>query len=393
LQDKGYNLELREGGLLLVKDVPYVTERIEVKWGVLISQLNLAGNCTQYVKGTGSLHTVLWQGEAPCRANGQRLGFVDGGPNSHRVREDLTAQYQFSSKPPGDYDDYFHKMDTYIGLISGPATELEGATAQSWPVVPLTDEESVFKYADTASTRAGIAHLSGKLKKGKVGIIGAGGTASYILDFLCKTPVPEIHLYDGDRFFTHNAFRAPGAPSLEELEEPPLKVEYLTKKYSEMRRGIVPHPYYVTKENVAELEQFEFVFIAMDKAGQKRPILEALQTFGIPFADVGMDLHRAEDDSPIGGGMRVTTSSKEKSSHVWEYGRIPIADGEAAGKVNEYVTNIQVAELNAMNAALAVIKWKKMLGYYADFRHEHFTAFSLESNAMVNQDCPSSDDE
>jgi hypothetical protein len=46
-----------------------------------------------------------------------------------------------------------------------------------------------------------------------------------------------------------------------------------------------------------------------------------------------------------------------------------------------------------MNAALAVIKWKKMLGYYADFRHEHFTAFSLESNAMVNQDCPSSDDE
>jgi hypothetical protein len=392
LQDKGYNLEVREGGVLLVKDVPYVTEKIEVKWGVLVSHLNLAGNRTQYVKGSGSLHTVFWQGEAPCHTNGQRLGFVDGGPSSHKVKEDLTAQYQFSSKPPGDYEDYFHKMNTYIGLISGPATELEGVTAQAWPVVSLTEEESVFKYADTASTRAGISHLSGKLKKGKVGIIGAGGTASYILDFLCKTPVAEIHLYDGDRFFTHNAFRAPGAPSLEELEERPLKVEYLTKKYSQMRRGIVPHPYYVTKENLAELQQFEFVFIAMDKAGQKRPILVTLQELGIPFADVGMDLNLAEADSAIGGGMRVTTSSKEKSNHVWEYGRIPMAEGEEAGKVNEYVTNIQIAELNAMNAALAVIKWKKLLGYYADFRHEHFTAYSLGPNGLINQDRPSTDD-
>jgi tRNA A37 threonylcarbamoyladenosine dehydratase len=47
----------------------------------------------------------------------------------------------------------------------------------------------------------------------------AGGTGSYVLDFVAKTPVKEIHLFDGDIFDQHNAFRAPGAPSGEELEQ------------------------------------------------------------------------------------------------------------------------------------------------------------------------------
>jgi hypothetical protein len=99
-----------------------------------------------------------------------------------------------------------------------------------------------------------------------------------------------------------------------------------------------------------------------------------------------MDLHLAEDASAIGGGMRVTTSSSEKRDHVWDYARIPMADGEASGKVNEYITNVQIAELNARNAADAVIRWKKLWGYYADQRHEHFSSYSLGTNGLVNAD-------
>ena len=51
----------------------------------------------------------------------------------------------------------------------------------------------------------------------KIIILGLGGTGSYILDLVAKTPVKEIHLYDGDTFYQHNAFRSPGAPSSDEL--------------------------------------------------------------------------------------------------------------------------------------------------------------------------------
>ena len=58
-----------------------------------------------------------------------------------------------------------------------------------------------------------------KLMNHKVAIIGLGGTGSYILDMLAKTPVSEIHLFDGDDFLTHNAFRSPGAASLDDLSK------------------------------------------------------------------------------------------------------------------------------------------------------------------------------
>jgi len=41
------------------------------------------------------------------------------------------------------------------------------------------------------------------------------------LDFIAKTPVREIRIIDGDEFLQHNAFRAPGAPTLDELRELP----------------------------------------------------------------------------------------------------------------------------------------------------------------------------
>src|SRR5438445_712509 len=73
----------------------------------------------------------------------------------------------------------------------------------------------------------------------KVVIIGLGGTGSYILDLVAKTPVQAIHLYDGDVMLTHNAFRSPGAPTIEELEKRLRKVDYLEAKYDAMHRQVI----------------------------------------------------------------------------------------------------------------------------------------------------------
>ena len=78
------------------------------------------------------------------------------------------------------------------------------------------------------------------------------------MDFVAKTPVKEIHLYDGDEFLQHNAFRSPGAPSGEELGEKLHKTVYFERLYSKMRRRIYSHPVYIEQSNVDELRQMDF---------------------------------------------------------------------------------------------------------------------------------------
>ena len=40
----------------------------------------------------------------------------------------------------------------------------------------------------------------------------------------------------------------------------------------------------------------------------------------------------------------------------------------------------------ALNAALAVIKWKKLCGYYHDVTKEHWCAYTIRSNQLVSED-------
>jgi hypothetical protein len=165
------------------------------------------------------------------------------------------VSFTFSSKPSAGYPDYYEKITTYVGLLGAPAHAIDAsATAMTFRVVESTDEDSIFKYADTASSRAGISAVTAKLRGHRIGIVGVGGTGSYVLDLVAKTPVAEIHLFDGDAFLQHNAFRAPGAPSLEDLERRDNKAEYFTEQYSRMRHGIIPHREGLTTANRHRLE-------------------------------------------------------------------------------------------------------------------------------------------
>jgi tRNA A37 threonylcarbamoyladenosine dehydratase len=48
--------------------------------------------------------------------------------------------------------------------------------------------DSVFKLHDTLTSRAEIGDLAAVFKDEVVAIIGLGGTGSYLLDFMAKTP-------------------------------------------------------------------------------------------------------------------------------------------------------------------------------------------------------------
>ena len=377
LQDEGYDIEIKSN-YLLIKNIPYVNSEKVILFGTLVSELSLAGDKT--IKP--NTHVVYFSGEHPCNKDGSKMVKIQHQSGKKQFDLDILTHHSFSSKPSGNYKDYYHKMTTYIAIISSPAHSIDpNVTAKTFPVIQSKDGESVFRYRDTASSRAAINLVTRKLELGKVGIIGLGGTGSYILDLLAKTPVKEICIFDGDKFSQHNAFRAPGAPSVDELKEEPKKVICLKNIYSKMHRNIVAHDFHINESNIGLLRDMDFIFLCLDRGEIKRPIIEKLELFGIPFIDVGMGVNLV--DNTLYGLLRVTTSTNNSREQTSSKNRIPFSDGDEA---NEYSKNIQIADLNALNAALAVIKWKKIFGFYKDLENEHFSVYITDGNTLINED-------
>jgi len=356
-------------------DVPYVNAAGVVRYGTLVSTLEMTND--QTVRPTQ--HVVYFAGEHPCDRHGAELVRIKHSSQRQTLADRITVDHSFSSKPENGYTDYYDKMTTYANILAGPAQAIDNAVTPKTFRVVADEEETVFMYLDTASARAGIAALAGRLAVPKLAIIGLGGTGSYIIDFVAKTRPGEIHLFDGDRLFQHNAFRAPGAPSRDDLDRRENKAVYYAIKYAAMRRNIVAHPYYIDASNVNELQDMSFVFICIDKSEPKRPIIEFLERQRIPFIDVGMGINMVDDK--LHGQLRVTISTDAKRDHVWR--RVSFAD---ANDADEYHQNIQIAELNALNAALAVIRWKKYCGYYHDLEQEHDTTYAIDGNQLVNEE-------
>ena len=374
LQNEGYDIEERDG-FLLVRNVPYVTSGKAVQLGTLISKLKLAGDKTDKPDD----HVAYWTGEHPCHADGSKIRSIENSSAAQDFGGGIRADFTFSAK--ADYRDYHHKITTYIGRITGEATKIDkNATARIYPPIPTEEGTSVFKYVDTASSRAGIGAVNAKVAGQRIGIAGLGGTGVYVLDFVAKTHVAEIHVFDGDVFSQHNGFRAPGAPSLEELQAKPHKVVHFRALYSKMRNGIADHDLFLDETNLHLLDGLDFVFVCLDRGPVKRAIVARLAANGTPFVDVGMGVMLNE--GRLSGIVRVTTSTPETREKAAPH--ISYSDDDA--EMNEYSTNIQIAELNALNAALAVIRWKKLFGIYEDCINEVYAGYSIRRGDIITDD-------
>jgi len=374
LRDEGYEVDI-SNNFLIIKNIPYVNDKKEVRCGVIVSNLELAGNIT--IKPNN--HVALWVGTHPCDKNGLPLVNLVNGPSSATIGEGLVTSFSFSQKPINGYDNYHQKMTHYIHILEGEARAIDpNVTAQTYKPIKLSKEESVFHYLDTATSRAGITSINEKLKKNKIAIVGLGGTGSYILDLIAKTPVEEIHLFDGDKFLQHNAFRSPGAPSLDDLSKNITKAEWFAETYSKMRRNIIPHSQFVDESNISELNSMDMVFICVDKGGVREILIQYFIENKITFIDVGMGL--SINDDKLTGLVRITTGTPSFHSHISD--RVPFGNN----KENDYSTNIQIADMNALNAIFAVIKWKKICGFYHDIPSEHNTVYGISTNALTNDE-------
>lgn len=376
LVDEGYFMQIR-GGLLVMQQVPYVDENRQVRFGSLSCPLTLAGDRTQ----RPDTHVMHFDGAFPCNADGSRIDKISHQSGDFDLGHGVKAKHSFSSKPEvGYYTDFYEKMVTYATILSGPAAVLQPGVTPRIYKSPEPEEETVFNYLETASDRVGLGALTDLFTSEVVAFIGLGGSGAYALDLVAKTPVREIRLFDRDDFLTHNAFRAPGAPSLDELREAPKKVDYLKAIYSRMHRIIVAHPVAITDETAGLLDGITFAFVSVDDGPAKALIVKKLEALSVSFVDVGMGLDL--DDAKLGGILRTTLSTPSKRDHV-HGGRISFAGG---AEQDLYATNIQVADLNALNGTLAVIKWKKLLSFYRDLEREHHSTYTIDGNMLLNGD-------
>lgn len=380
LINEGYDIEIRSG-YLLVHSVPYVTSMKQVSHGVIVSELTMA---TPDVLGQPNTHQVHFIGEHPCKADGTDLVQIRCQSGEFKLAEGITAQHHFSNKPRrGHYESYYEKVTSYVRVITSQAKALDSSVdARTFRTREPLEEDSVFLYQDTASSRAGIQRLAARFRQQRIALVGLGGTGRYALDLVAKTHVVEIHLFDADLLRPHNAFRVPGAISRETLDRRITKVKYLSEYYSTMRRGVVPHEVMIDEDNVMELATFDYVFLCVDRSDVRQLVLSAIANTEVTVIDVGMGLNLSHDQESIWGTCRVTASTP--STRDIALARIPKADRDE----DLYASNIQVADFNCLNAAMAVAKWKRMSGFYLDDHDEYETTFSVNLNQLSRLEQP-----
>lgn len=383
LRDEGYDLRIVDGHLV-VGHVPYLDREGRVQHGALACALTLRGDQTTRPDD----HVAYFQGSEPCDRYGRPLErVINSACPGRQLASGLQVDFMLSNKPPDGYPDYHAKMTTYITLLMQHAL-LVGpeATACTFPVARDETGEGPFTYLDTASSRGGVAAIASRVEGMRIAIVGVGGTGSYILDLIAKCRVAEIHLYDGDQLLQHNAFRSPGAVGLDTLEAAPNKAEHHAQTYQQLHRGMIAHPYRIDENTHGELASMDFVFVAVDDNEARGDIVNALQGHGVPFIDVGIGMQTRTKDNgltALGGSIRTTLVDWDPTrDHTI---RIPTRNHD---EQNDYTTNIQIAEINALNAALAVIRWKRHVGIYDDLEDERHSIYDIDGNTITNVDQP-----
>lgn len=354
LMEKGYALRV-DGAHLVVLDIPYLDSAKALQVGAFVAKLEFIDK----IRVKQDNHQVYFAGSAPHGLDGNPIPNLGGGSTTIALtRDDVVVQRSFSNKPPAGFPDFFEKIEHYVRVVSGPAMALHAATPLTFRVDKDVHKDSVFKLHDTLTSRAEISDLATVFKNEVVAVIGLGGTGSYLLDYLIKTPVREIRAFDGDAYHVHNAFRSPG--KLDEQELGLSKAEVYDSRYQNFREGLVVRKAYIDSSMAHEFDGVTFAFVCVDKGTARAETFDLLIRLKIPFIDAGMVLNRKQ--GKLAGTLRVTYCEPENASQIRSRQLVPLTDELDDG----YRQNVQIAELNALNAAVAIIRYKQLKGFYLD---------------------------
>lgn len=375
LEETGYLIDFL-GGYVVLFGIPYLDGDGQLQHGDWASPVDLNGAVIDPPKN----HQVWWRGSRPFDQLGRALR-LGGGEARVSVTPDLVTDNSFSFKlhdekgAMRDYKSFEEKVRTYLDVITAPAiAAYPNATPLRALAVNAAAQRSPLRFPDTMSARYLINDIAALLRGKKIAIIGLGGTGSYILDFVARTHLEKITLFDSDKVHVHTIFRFPGfiPHSIGKL-----KVEALASYYDQWHAGIEPIAERITSENVARLKEFDFVFVSVDEGPARLLIVDWLSANGIPYVDCGMGLNRSTVG--LSGFVRITGVDRDAFENNVGTARLPVENA----KDDEYRKQPQITELNALNATMAVIRFKQHFGL---FDRESVAASRIFDSAMLEID-------
>lgn len=307
-------------------------------------------------------------------ADGNPIGNHIGGDGKTWSNISIRKGSQGSPEDDQSPRDAVHRYAKHIVGATAAAGHAEAASPT---------RQGPFKIPNTFEARAAIGPVQDRIRNQRVAIIGLGGTGAYVLDLVAKTPVAEIHLVDSDDVDWHNLMRAPGAPTDDEIEELKTntlgKVAYLHAKYESLRHGI--HAHSVRVDGSTWFAEFlsehpvDYAFVCIDQrtdcdSPRQDVVYAALTEAEVPFIDSGVSI-TLEDESVCGS---VTTSAYAAGSLEWQ---LAIPNARVEGNAPGY-RNVQLPEVNALAAALAVMEWRRRTGQYVSESSSFLHKFRLE---------------
>ena len=190
----------------------------------------------------------------------------------------------------------------------------------------------------------------------RLAIIGVGGTGTYLVDLLSRSGVQRIDIWDGDEIEERNARRGPGCRDTWNRSNGRNKAEALATWYNHNNTLVVAHPYNWQEDQPAEiLQQCSCIFTAVDETEVRQKIHATASRIGIPVIDVGMGV-RLEEGQVTGSLQAAVLPAIQEENGT-------IEGGEIAGARQQY-RNLVLPELHAMNAAIAVTMWRRLINQF-----------------------------
>ena len=277
-------------------------------------------------------------------------------------------------------------------LIHRYAKQIVGAvSASGYSETASLAKQRPFKIPNTFEARAALGPIQDRIRDQRIAIIGLGGAGAYVLDLIAKTPVKKIHLLDLDDVNWHNFMRAPGAPTTEEIESRKKrclrKVDYYFSKYVSLREGIHAHAVRVDSPSMfgefLSAHPIDYAFVCIDQlttgdSSRQDAVYCALSEAAVPFIDSGVSI--TLEDCAVRGA--VTTSAYAAKSGAW---KDTIPNARVEGAVPGY-RNVQLPEVNALAASLAVMEWRRRTEQYVSDSASFLHRFRLETPRIVRAD-------